>query len=54
MRANVPTIKQLLEVMETAKIPPDGLKVKDEFRIDIDVVMKAFAKAIRKYLRERE
>ena len=49
----IPTIKQLLEVMETTKIPIEGIKTGDEFRIDIDVVMLAFAKAIRKYLKER-
>ena len=51
----VPTIKQLLSVLETARIPIDGLKIDDKFVcVDIDVVMEAFAKAIRKYLKERE
>ena len=59
-KQKVPTVKKLIEVMNTAKFSITCVKVEDGVHImettrlvkDIDGIVKAMAKAVREYLRE--
>ena len=56
----IPTVKKLIEVMDTAKFKITCVKVKDGVHImaveelvkDIDGVVRAMAKAVHKYLKD--